>query len=63
MLGTVTASMNEGMANTIRRTASQAVTNALGSVRWVRSDTSDATMVASAHAYIAREDKTEFISP
>jgi hypothetical protein len=45
MLGTVTATMDEAQANTIRRAASQAVTNALGTVRWVRAE-GDAPMLA-----------------
>jgi hypothetical protein len=45
MLGTITATMDEAQANTIRRAASQAVTNALGTVRWVRAE-GDATTLA-----------------
>lgn len=48
MLGTVTATMDEAQANTIRRAASQAVTNALGSVRWVRAEGDAPTLALGA---------------
>lgn len=35
MLGTVTAQMDDAQSRTLRRAASQAVTNALGQVKWV----------------------------
>ena len=48
MLGTVTATMDEAQANTIRRAASQAVTNALGTVRWVRAEGDAPTLALGA---------------
>jgi hypothetical protein len=48
MLGTVTATMDEAQANTIRRAASQAVTNALGTVRWVRAEGDAPTLALDA---------------
>jgi hypothetical protein len=35
MLGTVTAQMDDAQSRALRRAASQAVTNALGQVKWV----------------------------
>ena len=43
-----TATMDEAQANTIRRAASQAVTNALGTVRWVRAEGDAPTLALGA---------------
>lgn len=47
MLGTVQGRMDEAKAHAIRRAASQAVTNALGSVRWVQAPTPAPVMAAA----------------
>ncbi|MFM1831211.1 MAG: hypothetical protein RLZZ558_1551 [Planctomycetota bacterium] len=49
MLGTMRAVRNDARALSIRRAASQAVTDALGQVRWVRGP-SDAATTLAAHA-------------
>ena len=46
MLGTVQGRMDEAKANALRRAASQAVTNALGSVRWVQAPSPKPAMAA-----------------
>lgn len=48
MLGTVQANKDDAKALAIRRVASQAVTNALGSVRWVHAPAPGPDAVASA---------------
>jgi hypothetical protein len=48
MLGTMRAVQNDARALSVRRAASQAVTDALGQVRWVRGD-DDAETTIAAH--------------
>ena len=48
MLGTVQGRLDEARAGAIRRAASQAVTNALGSVRWVQAPTPNPVMASGA---------------
>jgi hypothetical protein len=48
MLGTVQANRNDAKAFAIRRVASQAVTNALGAVRWVHAPAPGLDAVARA---------------
>ena len=48
MLGTVQARMDEAKALGVRRAASQAVTNALGTVRWVHAPTIAPTVASAA---------------
>ncbi len=50
MLGTLDAKMNEAKASSIRRTVSQVVTDALGTVRWVNGGSpQDDLSLADAH--------------
>jgi hypothetical protein len=49
MLGTVQARLDDAKALAIRRTASQAVTNALGAVRWVQTPVPAGDALARAH--------------